>query len=215
MINTLLTLEGLAIRPTLVAPIEYQNLPRSELVFREFVREYASSLGIEVVEKRTGFLDEWKVGAAYLKRELFEPVTNIGRLAFDALQVCDLLTLSVSYPLLGSAGFCAVGENIIKVFGIEVERDTILVGIPKYDGLLSFVPKSIYSTIAHEYLHLYHYALAKDLRQRGLLSINGISDVGMVEPSWPTRTPSPEDLKKFERQCLRAIILEQERQSTI
>ena len=75
--------------------------------------------------------------------------------------ISRIILIPIFYPVIGGG------------WGMSVNGDMIDIAIPEWDGVKPlFVDYKI-----HEYLHAYNAVLAKDLRNRGLITIDGFYDI--------------------------------------
>jgi len=186
-------LEQLANSTELVAPIEYDNPQREGDIFYQFVQNYGIMLDIPVRERKSGFIDEKKrqagnVRAAILNSDI--PLSE--RLTYLIVEGLGLVLPPISYPIMGTTGW------------VKNDGDSVTVNLPNFAGVRGL----FWSEKPHEYMHVYHLLVAKDLKQQGLLpNISGYEGIGLMEPQ--QRVPTKDELKKFERRFLHAMMQEE------
>ena len=176
-------LECLAKNIELVAPIEYNNPKREGDIFYQFIRDYGNQIGIPVAEKRIGFIDDRKRAICNVRAGIL----NSDMPLFERLIPCILvegLNLVLT-PIMFFNG---------PVGWVTDEGNSVRVNLPKFDRYKS-----------HEYMHVYHLLVARDLKQRGLLQhTDGYNNTYLWEPQF--KVPTKDKLKKFERRFLYTMI---------
>jgi hypothetical protein len=186
-------LERIAAMSELIAPVPYYNPNRDKGRFFDFIKRYGSYLNMDVEEKSLGFIEDKKFQLKDVKDYLTKPNIQIGeRWIFVALDICELVLTPIMYPLFGSMGLCST------------EGETVTIYKPTYQGLYSFFDER-----PHEYFHAYHWLATIELDDKGLLNIDGYTDIGIMEPG--LRVPTQQDLKRFERKFLSRIIAKEKK----
>ncbi|MFH1002399.1 MAG: hypothetical protein V1759_04050 [bacterium] len=182
-------LECLANSTELVAPIEYSNGQRVEDIFYQFVQEYSCMLCIPVTERKMGFIFEKKQQARNVRVAILNSDLPPSERLLCIVDALNLVLPPILYPFIGSVGSVTNNEN------------SVTVNLPSFTGVRGL----FHSDKPHEYMHAYHLLSVKDLKHKGLIpNIDGYEQIGIMEP--PQRVPTKEELKKFERRFLYAII---------
>ncbi|MBU3941983.1 MAG: hypothetical protein KKF74_03655, partial [Nanoarchaeota archaeon] len=186
-------LERLANSTELVAPIKYNNPDREGEIFYQFVQNYGIILDIPVRERKSGFIDEKKRQARNVRAAILNSDLHLSeRLLYGIVEGLNLVLPPISYPLIGSIGWVTNGG------------DSVTVNLPNFTGVRGL----FHSDKPHEYMHVYHLLASNDLKQKGLLPhIEGYGGIGLMEPQ--QRVPTKDELKKFERRFLHAMMQEE------
>ncbi|MBA3063875.1 hypothetical protein FP803_00370 [Candidatus Woesearchaeota archaeon] len=188
-------LERLANSTELVAPIKYNNPQGEGGIFYQFVKDYGYVLDIPVTEKKIGFIDE-KKKQVYNVRVCIQNIQNLDiplseNLTYLIGEGLGLVLFPILYPFTGSIGW-------VTNWG-----DSVTVNLPNFTGVRGL----FWSEKPHEYMHVYHLLAFNDLKQKGLLPhIEVYGGIGLMEPQ--QRVPTKDELKKFERRFLHAMMQE-------
>ena len=190
-------LERLAEQPHLVAPILYSNPERNKQKFYDFVRAYATQQGMTVNEIRFSLPQDLRrsfdnINAWFARSDVskFDKALVIGE------DISRIILMPVLYPLFGGG------------WGMRVNGDNIDIAVPQWDGIKPW----LVDYKIHEYLHAYNTIMARDLRNRGLITIDGFYDIPneAVTPL-PKQAPTGTDLKRFEKRLIYQIARSQKR----
>lgn len=193
-------LKQLAKRAELVAPIHYDNPTRDTQRFCDFVVEYGKIVGIEFAFKKNTFLENYKCMWEMLKT-FIKNRKNLHQGPLDTAWtfisvVSNLTLMALLYPLLG-------GEHLISYSG-DAQKMSITIEEPTYKGLRPYI---FGDGNIHEMMHVYHHALARDLKNRELIQSDEFSPIDLAEPPlFVYKAPTQEMLKRFERHIINRII---------
>jgi len=185
-------LERLVKQNHLVAQTEYQNPNRDRSMFFNFVRNYAADTSVEIHEVEFGLTKQLKQAYHLLSYWLHAKNVPLSDRIYNIANFGSRLFLApIRYPFFGGGHSYEYVSN--ELYLIE----------PTHKGIQSlFIDLKV-----HEYLHAFHFILAKDLNQRGLISTDGFDN---VSKEWITyqhwKTPTPAGLKKYESKLIRKMI---------
>ena len=183
-------LEQLLHSPRLIASNEYYNPNNEKEIFYSFVEDYATNLGIKIITEKRSFYDNqndaWQQFKIWVKDSNAPPFDRITTAAENLFE----FLFPHFYPIIGGGDAITCG------------RRYFIINEPTYKGI-----SPIFSCgRTHEYMHAYHAVMARDLKKRGLIKINGYRDIDLSEPPVFIKCPSYKKLKKFEKRMLRKII---------
>ncbi|MFH1065420.1 MAG: hypothetical protein V1734_02865 [Nanoarchaeota archaeon] len=188
-LDKIVELERLAESKDLLAPIPYENPNRNAETFYKFIEDYASLNGRPISVKEFTYHER-------LKHSVYKARGGIKERRLNAkffLNCLDILLAPFKF-----IDVIALGSGMGDV-DFDEETKNFIVRTPKYEGIFGLFG----STKVHEYKHIYHYLISNELKERGLITIDGYHDI-FAEPN--SMVPSYNNLKRFERKLLQRII---------
>lgn len=188
-LDKIVELERLAESKDLLAPIPYENPNKDAETFYRFIEDYASLSSWSISVKEFTYREELKQSIYIVGDGIRECRLN-ARFFLNCLDILLAPSKIITVAALGSGMGSVMTDEDMRNFSVRV---------PKYEGIFGLFG----STKVHEYKHIYHYLISKELKEMSLITIDGYHDI-FAEPN--SRVPSYNNLKKFERRLLRRII---------
>ncbi|HII15463.1 MAG TPA: hypothetical protein HA362_04060 [Nanoarchaeota archaeon] len=195
-LDKIVELEGLAESKELLAPMPYNNPNRDAETFYRFIEGYASLKGWLISVKEFTYHEQ-------LKESVHKARAGIRERRFNArffLNCLDILLAPFKF-----IDVIAMGSGMGDV-KFDEKTKGFIVRTPRYEGIFGLFGY----TKVHEYKHIYHYLISNDLKEMGLISIDGYHDI-FAEPN--SRVPSYGSLKRFEQRILQRIIRKEKKSS--